>query len=335
MPDGAKIECFVSAVAPISNDADIVEGFVRDLVGVLATCYSNYEVVLIDDGSTDGTAQVVKGLLQETSGLRLLRLSRRFGQEIAISAGLESAIGDFVVVILPEYDPPDLVPEMVRRAREGAACVFGIRTDRMRLPWWHRFGADVFYRYCDKFLGLKMPPGVTHFRVMSRQIVNAVTQIKDHQRFLRTLSAYVGYSNQGMLYAPRPRRSAMRRKSLGECVELAINIVVANSLHPLRIVGFLALLASASNLVYILYVSLVFLMKRDVMAGWTTQSLQNSVMFALMFLVLAVLSRYLGRLLDEARHRPLYYLLEEHQSNVLLIDVHRENVATESVAPDA
>jgi polyisoprenyl-phosphate glycosyltransferase len=330
LADPAPLDVFVTAVVPLADDADIVEEFLRELHGVLRRSYVHYEIVLVDDASTDATVERVDSLMRTMDELRLMRLSRHFGQEIAISAGLESAIGDYVVVILPASDPPALVPEMVARSRGGAGVVFGIRSDRSADRWWHRAGVSLFYRFGKRLIGLDLPPGVTHFRVLSRQAVNAITQIKDRSRYLRTLSAYVGYPNQGFFYAQVERRSPPRRKGFLECTNLAISIVVANSTHALRLVSLLGLAMALVNLGYVLYVAAVWIVKRQVAEGWTTQALLSALMFCSMFVILTVLCEYLGRLLEETRQRPLYYVLDERSSNVLGAGAARRNVVTES-----
>lgn len=327
-----KLDCFVSAVVPLADDADIVDTAVRELVDVLSTNYSHYEVILVDDGSKDATVSIVEKLLREVDGLRLLRMSRRFGQEIAISAGLEGAIGDFTVVMLLDSDPPELVPEMIRRARDGAGCVFGIRKKRNDRVWWKGIGWRLFSSYCRIFLHLNLPAGMTHFRVLSRKTVNAITRIKDRTRYLRTLSAYVGFENQGFEYELKHRRPLPREKSLFESIGLAISIIVSNSVHPLRFASFLSIGLALWNVFYLVWILSVRVVKSNVVEGWTTQAVEQAVMFGGVFAVLAVLCEYTGRVLEESRHRPLYHLLEERQSNVLVTRPERQNVVTDSAS---
>lgn len=327
----ASADLFVSVVAPLNDDADIVEGFVDATLTMLAAHYANYELVLVDDGSRDDTMQRVVELLKRHPCLRYMRLSRRFGQEIAISAGLDSVIGDFVVVMLPDSDPPAVVPAMVERSRAGAGVVFGIRRSRTGDPFWLRAGAALFYGLCNRLLRMNLPRDSTHFRVFSRQALNAVVQIKDRMRYLRTLSAFVGYGNQGFEYEPVARRIPPRRKGLFESFGLAVNIIVANSIRPLRLVTWLALAVSGVYLVYIAYVVAIYLLKDEVAEGWATLSLQSAVAFFCIFVILTALSEYLGRLLSEVKEGPLYYVLEEQTSSVLIADEDRRNVVVQSV----
>lgn len=331
---GAR-DCFVSVVAPVRDDGAILAAFVDETIAVLKASYANYELVLVDDGSQDDTSERVGALLAKHPCLRFIRLSRSFGTEAAIASGLDSTIGDFVVVMTPDTDPPELIPEMVELARSGIGTVYGVRLTRGGDPWWLRAGAAAFYFLCARLLGVRLPKNSTHFRVLSRKTVNAVTRIKDRNRYLRVLTASVGYSTRAVPYHPLARHGRPRHKTFRESVSLAINIMVTQSTHPLRLVSWLGLGASLVNLGYLLYVVAVYLLKSKVAEGWTTLSLQVGGMFFLVFLILSVMAEYLGRLMEETRERPLYHVLEERSSNVLLADPERRNVVAESEAAPA
>src|SRR5690606_34377581 len=151
-------------------------------------------------------------------------LSRRFGQEIAVAAGLDSAIGDFVVVMLPDSDLPESVPAMVEQARAGIGVVFGVRLDRDGDPWLHRLGARIFYALTAA-CGLPIRRNATHFRALSREAVNAITRIRSPKRYLRTLSQTVGFGDAAFPYHPRSLRGRRRRRTLPTLARLAIDIV--------------------------------------------------------------------------------------------------------------
>jgi dolichol-phosphate mannosyltransferase len=324
-------DCFVSVVAPLRNDADVLEPFLNELTGVLRHHYENYEVVLVDDGSTDRTAAVLEDVLSKFEYLRVIRLTRSFGQEMAISAGLDSVIGDYVVVMLPDSDPPGVIPEMVDTARRRGGTVLGIVESKKR-SLAERVGTRLFYAYANRVLKLGFPENSTQFRVMSREAVNAVTRIKDRLRFLRSFTVYVGYSNEEFSYQPISRRgTAPRRRGLLESLALAISLIVANSTHPLRLVSVLGLGVSGINAVGVVYVLVIYAFRSErLAAGWASQTLQNSVMFFFLFLVLAVACEYLGRILEETWNRPLYLVLEERNSSKEILDAGRRNVVNRS-----
>ena len=164
-----KSDCFVSVVAPVQDDASIIETFIRETVDILGENFKNYELVLVEDGSRDDTVRKIQGLLGVYRGIRLIELSRRFGTDIAISAGLESVIGDYVVVMVPAMDPPSLIPPLVERSLSGIDVVFGVRNSPNNDGWLFRTCSRVFHLYCERILRLKLPRNSTQLRCMSRK----------------------------------------------------------------------------------------------------------------------------------------------------------------------
>jgi len=327
-------DCLVSVVVPLSNDEASVEAFVSAVTGVLRPNYAYYELVLVDDGSSDGTVDKVSALLATVEGIRLIRLSRKFGTEIAIASGLSAVIGDFVVVMLPEPGLVELIPEMVRRAQGGHDVVFGVRRSRRGDPRWLKVGASFFYWFCIKVLGLDIPQNASEFQVLSRRAVNAILQIKDKYRYLHILSAYVGYVREYFAYELESGHGRRRTRGLVEAMNLAIGIIVTNSIRPLRLVGWLAACVSALSGMYFGYVAVLRILGRQTGEAWGTVALLTAGMFSLVLMVLAVLSEYVGRILDESRDRPLYHIREEKTSSVLLTDRGRGNVVMASLQTD-
>lgn len=325
-----KIDRFVSVVAPLYYDADIVEGFVKDIIHVLREHFTNYELVLVDDGSDDDTEARIQELLTRYEGIRYIGLSRSFGEEVAISAGLEIVIGDYVVVMLAHMDPPELVPPMVERSMEGVDVVFGIRRARRREPWIYRTMARLFYWYCDRFLNFELPQNATQFRCLSRQAANAILQIKDSHRYLGLFSCYVGYPRQEFLYDPIRRRGKVKHKSLFNAIRSAMVLIIENSPHPLRLASLIAVLAAIGNLLYLIFILVIYLSNEDIVEGWTTLSTQSAMQFLLIALMLAILSEYIGRILNRLQGRPLYFVRTQQDSNVLLVDRFRPNVVREA-----
>ena len=329
-----KIDRFVSIIAPLHNDETIVASYIHDTIQMLSENYTNYELVLIDDGSEDGTIDAVTALLTEYKGIRLLPLSREFGEEIAIAAGLDSVIGDFAVVMLPHMDPPEVVPELVQRCIDGSDVVFGVRKSRKGESWLVSLSVAIFYWYCRKYLKLDLPKNSTQFRCMSRQAVNAIIQIRDSYRYLRLFSSYVGYDHQQFSYSPISRGGKTKPRKFFQSLSGAASLVMENSAHPLRIVSWLGLTAAIGNLVYVAYIFAVYFYKDSIAAGWTTLSLQNAGQFLMIIIILTALCEYTGRMLTRLRDRPLYYLRGERNSSVLLVDNNRTNIVEDSKSMD-
>ncbi|MEE2887808.1 MAG: glycosyltransferase family 2 protein [Planctomycetota bacterium] len=325
-----KADCFVSVVAPLRNDADIVQPFLEELVECLRERYTDYEVVLVDDGSEDDTVEQARVQIGRYQDVRLLRLSRSFGQETAITAGLESVIGDYVVVMLPDSDPPEVIPEMIERARKGVGIVVALRQGPRSEGLLFRFGAALFYAYANGFLKLGIPPESVDFRVLSRKSVNALIQIRDHLRYIRSFSAYVGYGTETIPYTPISRRGKPDKRRLFEAVSLGINLIVANSSHPLRLMSIIALLLSGGAAFYALWYAGLRLFAEGTPAGWVTTLAWISAPFFFLFLIIAVLCEYLGRILVEIQDRPLYFIAEEWDHGSAVVDEERKNIVHQS-----
>lgn len=321
---------FVSVVVPLRDDADLVDAFVDELAPLLARTYQNYELVLVDDGSEDATPALVDGVLRRHECLRFVRLTRPCGPEIAILAGLDVVIGDVVVVMQVESDPPARVPDMVSAALARNGIVFGLRRGPAREPWLYTQGRRAFLGLVRRMLGIELSENASLFMAFTRQTLNAVIRIKDKSRALRVFGLLVGFPHATLEYDPVARRAQPRRKSLAEGCERAVDLIVTNSSRPLRYVSYLGLLASVLNVLYMGYVLVVRLFFEHVEEGWTTLSLQNAGMFLFLFVILTVLSEYVGRLLAETRDRPLYFVAEERSSSVMISDEERRNVVYEA-----
>ncbi len=322
----------ISVICPLHNDADILRGFLEELSSVLRANFEFYEIVLVNDGSQDATGQMLEAAFRNCERLRCVSLSRSNGREVAISAGLETAIGDFVVIMVPRTDPPDLIPAFVKACREGDGLVTGIRSTPKRASLLSRIGSRIFHAYCRTCLGFDFQENTTDFRCLSRHVVNAVTRFHDRHRYLRIFTARIGLRHTTIAYEPLTRGAEHPPESLFTEINHAIEIVVANSKHPLRLVSRLGLALSALNALYIAYIVTIYLFKNRVAEGWTTSSLQSTTMFFFIFLILAVLCEYVGRILEESQNRPLYFITDEKSSPVTLENTMTKNIVNESRA---
>lgn len=322
----------VSVVVPLENARAIVADFLHDLDRVMSAHYRFYEIVLVDDGSMDGTLGEVRGILETMGNVRYMRLSRSFGRDIAISAGIESAMGDFVVTLAPESDPVDQIPAMVRRCREIGGIVQGQAENPIQRSALREWAGNYFRAYCMKRFGVEIRRGADDFRAISRQAVNAMLQIHEQSRYLRVLTQTVGYDHEFFPYSRKARTKASDKQPVGSELGVAIDLLTSYTRHPLRVVTAAGLLGAMLNLVYALYVVTMFFVKSDIAEGWTTLSLQMSGMFFLVSLILAVMSEYVGTILGEVRSRPLYFVAQEVNSSVLLEDTVRTSLVEDSEA---
>jgi len=317
-----KRDTFVSVVAPVSDLARLPQEFVHVAINTLQAHYTNYELILVDAGSPSPHGSPLRDWLSDYDCLRVLRLRHAAGLDAAISAGLEQAIGDLVVAVSPESDPPELIPTAVEYALAGHDLVLGIQTGRRP-----HAGQILISWYCRRWLGAALPPNHSHYAVLSRRLIATLLQSKERSRHLPIVSLSLGFPHCTFSYEPigRPRV----RPSWREAGSTLLDLVVARSRHPLRIVTWVGMVASLLNASYSLYIVGVYLFAHRVAQGWTTLSLQISLMFFFVFLILIVACEYLGQLLFESSARPPYFLVEEHHSSAMLADRTRRNLVSD------
>jgi len=321
----------VSIVVSLKQDAHLLENLVTEIDCTIGSSYRYFEIVLVDDGSSDGTPALVLPLLMKIKRVRYMRLSRPFGRDAALSAGIESAIGDFVVTMDPRTDPIDDIPPMIELCRKNGGIVHGVAENPSTRSLTREWLGSAFRSYCRRHLGVDIKRGVSDFRVMSRQAVNALLQVREQSRYLRVLTLTLGYQHEFFPYSIQAREGGPRLTTWRAEVATAIDLLAANTRHPLRMVTVAGLLGASLNLLYAGYVVVIFLIKPNVAAGWTTLSLQSSGMFFFVCLILAVLSEYVGIILGEVRSRPLYFVAQESNSSVLLEDTVHSSIVKESV----
>jgi len=310
-------ESLLSIVAPLEIEtAAAVEAFVEETVAILRGLVSHYEIILVDDGAPPETVARVRELLGRYDFVRFLRLSRHFSEEVAIAAGLDVAIGDYVIVMLPNMDPPSLIPEFFERARTSADIVYGVRLHRKTEPFWYRAGARAFYWYVNSVVKAEIPTDSTQFRCMSRQVVNAITQIRGPDQYLLLLTSYIGFQKEGLPYAPINRTGATIVRPKREAVHLARSMIMDHTTHPLRVMIWIGALVALVNFGIALVAALT---------NRVGPSLYGATGFLVVTFMLTMIGEYVSGLAQRLRDRPAYYVREEHTSSVLLRE-ERKNV---------
>lgn len=325
-----KIDTFVSVVAVLRSYARFLPAFVDEIYTTLDSRYTNFELILVDNGSRDETPAVVRRMLQSRKCIRYLRLSRRQSAEMAVMAGLDAAIGDYVVTLHPEFDPPSELPAMVEECRSGTDVVFGVAPFPRPPGIMYRSLRWGFYRLAKWALGVEPVRVNSVYRCMSRAAVNAFTRVRRRKRFFGQLASEIGLSTAAHSYEFISRSGKVPRVNLRRSARTAASMAVNHSAAPMRLVSLLGLAGSLTSLAYSLYVVGIYFTKNDVMPGWTTLSLQMSGLFFLAFMMMTLIGEHLGRLIEESVDRPLYHVREEQSSSVMLSDLARKNVMDRS-----
>jgi glycosyltransferase involved in cell wall biosynthesis len=326
-------DTLVSVTAVLPSAPDLIVPFVERTLCVLQAHYAYYELLLIDNGSPAQIHTTIYDLQRHTPNVRLVRLSRRYNQETAFAAALDHSIGDYIVLLDPEDHPPELIPRLVERLTQGCDSVTAVPT-RQRENVTDRWVAGPAYRLASSILGFRLEPDESYYKAFSRRLVNSIVRIRSKNRYLSYLNVSVGLRHARISYEresiekPRP----WLRRLIGQLIGVS-NLLVSNSAAPLRFASAIGLMASAANMLYLLYIFIVTLVKSKIAEGWLTTSLTQTVMFMALFLIMTILSEYISRILHETKEQPLYFVESESNSTVSGFNRDRLNVVRESVEP--
>lgn len=317
------IDQFISVVVVTDHQSRNLELEVKELSIMLSAGYTNYEIIIVDNKLISSEINKLTDLIVTTACVRIIRLSREYSKDVCVFVGLESAIGD-VVIIKAVSDPVPLVKRFIAQT-QSHDLVFGISKRRTRPGFINNYGAKLFYWYNKRFLDVSIPERSTYFMALSRRAVNAVTRNRQHARHIRYLARQVGYDSTEVYYSPT-KQLIPEKKSVGQLMVSALELTTNYSKSPLRIVSWIGFLASVLNLIYVIYVLSVRVFKTNVAQGWTTLSLQSSIMFIFLFAILAILCEYIGQILQESRGQPPYHIADELLSKVSVADTTRRNI---------
>jgi polyisoprenyl-phosphate glycosyltransferase len=318
-----KQDIFVSVVLIANESLSATIGAIEELSQLLTKKYTNHEIVCVTQNINSLRHTKIQSLINEVPCIRVIGLAKKDNTDVLIFAGIESAIGDSVVVFLAGKDPVKLVPEFVERNKDYD-IVFGISEGRTRKGVINEYGSRVFYWYNKKFLGISIPNKSTYFVAFNRRAINALTRTGRYARHIRHLSRQIGYPSSELSYSQHENSSD--KKSLRTLFMSAIELATNYSNHPLRFVSWLGFSVALLNVLYAGYVILVKIFKQEVAEGWTTTSLQLSIMFFFLFAILAILAEYVGKVLEESRGEPPYYIIDELSSKVSVADATRRNI---------
>ncbi|MBF0475758.1 MAG: glycosyltransferase family 2 protein [Deltaproteobacteria bacterium] len=302
----------LSVIVPCLNEEEVIDGTHRHLVEALS-CLTDmdFEIIYIDDGSRDNTGNLLKMLQAADERVKVIRFSRNFGQQIAITAGLEHAAGDAVVLIDADLqDPPEVIPDMVTRWREGFQVVYGRRTHRpgeTRLKLWT---AKLFYRLINKLSEVTMPLDTGEFRLMDRQVVNALLDMPERYRFIRGMVSWAGFSQVAVPYERVARQAGQTKYSYLKMLGLALDAIISFSIAPLKVAAWVGFLASGLALVGIVYALVLRVFTNIWVPGWTLLFIVILFLGGVQLISLGIIGEYVGRTYGEVKMRPLYVVLE-------------------------
>ena len=307
---GHADEVTVSVIVPAHNEAGNLP-LLHATLGRQLRPYGTYEIVIVDDGSTDGTLDVIKQLAAIDPSVRYVALSRNFGHQPAVRAGLDHARGECVISIDADFQhPPELIPQLIEKWRAGFEVVTTIRDDGPETPRFKRATAALFYKLAGLIAEVPIKPGTADFRLLDRKVVDAVRGLGETDIFLRGLIPWIGFNAAEVHYRPQARNSGSSSYNLRRMISLALTGITTTSIQPLRAATVLAGIVAALTTIYAAYAAAVFLFAGTTVPGWTSVIIVISTLGALQLLILGIIGEYLGRVLRETRRRPSYIVRE-------------------------
>ena len=298
----------ISIVVPCFNEEEILPQALNRLHAAGQATGRSYEILLVDDGSTDRTWEIIAAQAQHDARVRGVRLSRNFGHQMALTAGLERARGSEVLVIDADLqDPPELLGVMLAKRAEGFDVVYGQRRSRAGETWFKLATSKLFYRLIGYLAEVPIPPDTGDFRLMSRRAVDAFLLLPETSRFIRGMVAWIGYAQVAVPYDRQARTAGKTKYSLGRMLRFSVDAVTGFSIKPLRA----ASLASAGLLGAALLITLWALITwlgHGTVRGWTSLIVTILLVGGVQTLILGIIGEYIGRLFLEVKRRPLYLI---------------------------
>lgn len=303
--ESSRVE--LSIVIPLYNEYEVIDLMYERLTSILRELNTSYELVLVDDGSRDGTPNTLKGLAEKDPSVTAVFLSRNFGKEAALTAGLDHCAGDAVIIMDADLqDPPELIPEMLQAWKEGADVVCMRRRSRAGESWFKKYSAHRFYRLLNAISDVDIPSDTGDFRLLSRKAVDALHQLNERNRYMKGLFAWIGLPTTILEYDRMPRAAGVTKWDYLNLFNLAFQGITSFSIAPLRIAMGCGLLTAFFGVVYTLWIVIKAMFLGDPVQGYPSLVSMISLLGGAQLLSIGLLGEYLGKTYYEAKQRPVY-----------------------------
>lgn len=303
----------LSVVVPLYNEELVIGEMHRRLTEVLSQLDCEYEIVMVNDGSADRTVELAEEICAADPAVKLISFSRNFGHQFAITAGMDRCAGRAVVVIDADLqDPPEIIPEMVAKWREGYDVVYGVREKREGESWFKLVTAKMFYRLLKRLTSVQIPVDTGDFRLVDRRVLDQFNTMRERARFVRGMVSWVGFRQGEVRYVRHERLAGETKYPFRKMLTFAIDGLLSFSQVPLKMASTLGLISSGVSFVFIVYGLIQkYFFPEHVIPGWS--SLFSAILFlgGIQLICLGVLGEYIGRIYEEIKQRPLYIVEKE------------------------
>ncbi len=296
-------------IAPVFNEVDGLGEFYKVLKSVMDTVGEAWELLLVDDGSTDGSREVTLDLAAKDNHIIPLIFTRNFGHQIAVTAGMDHAQGDAIIIIDSDLqDPPQVIPELIAKWKEGYEVVYAVRHEREGETWFKRTSASAFYRLIDRITDVRIPLDTGDFRLLDREVLTVLNTMREKQRFLRGMSAWVGFNQIGVEYDRKSRFAGKSKYPFKKMLKLALNAITGFSTLPLQIAEYSGIALLVISAIYSLSALVYAIIQKPFLPGQALTVFLLLFIGGLLSLFMGIIGEYISRIYDEAKGRPLYIL---------------------------
>jgi polyisoprenyl-phosphate glycosyltransferase len=307
-----------SIVAPIYNEAFNIQEFYKRVRSVLDSIDESWEIIFVNDGSKDNSSELVYDLSQIDNRVILVDLARNFGHEIAVAAGLDYSRGAAVIVIDADLqDPPETIPDLISCWKNGHDVVYAVRTEREGETWFKKFTADLFYRIISTIGEIDIPKNSGNFRLLDRKVVEVICSMKEHHRFFRGMTSWVGFSQCAVPFKREARFAGKSKYPLKKMLGLAINAATSFSYFPLRISTYIGIVFAIISILCIPVIFILRLSNIQALTGQATTLVFLLFLSGIQLIALGISGEYLGRIYEEGKNRPLYIVCNQSKGSIL------------------
>jgi len=298
-----------SVIAPVFNEIEGIGEFYKELNSVMDTMGEAWELLLVDDGSTDGSQEIILDLAAKDGHVIPLIFTRNFGHQLAVTAGMDYARGDAIIIIDSDMqDPPHVIPELIAKWKEGYEVVYAVRREREGETWFKRTSASAFYRLIDRITDVRIPLDTGDFRLLDREVLSVLNTMREKQRFLRGMSAWVGFNQIGVEYDRKSRFAGKSKYPFKKMLKLALNAITGFSTLPLQLTEYAGIILLVISVAYAILALVYVILHKPLLPGQSLTVFLLLFLGGLLSLFLGIIGEYISRIYDEAKGRPLYIL---------------------------
>lgn len=301
-----------SIVVPVYNEEQVLAETYKRLKKVMDSTGEKYELLFVNDGSGDRSAVMIQEFCRRDQKVRLINFARNFGHQLAISAGMDYASGEAIVVIDADLqDPPEVILQMIEKWKAGCDVVYGKRVERKGETFFKKITAAVFYRLLRLMTDVDIPVDAGDFRLLDRKVCQEIKKMREKSRYIRGLVSWVGFRQETVEYVREERWAGETKYPLRKMIKFALDAVTSFSYKPLKLATYVGFVLSLGSFVYLIVVLYQKLFTTNVVPGWASIVTINLFFNGVILIILGIIGEYIGRIYDETKNRPLYIVKEK------------------------